>query len=86
MKYIVDPALCCGSGQCYALAPDVFEAADDGYNAESGNTVEVPPGLEAAAWAGFDGLPGIGDPPAGVGAARTGPEGQKWPSTTGSSK
>jgi ferredoxin len=49
MKYVVDPALCCGSGQCYALAPDVFTAADDGYNAEAGNTVEVSSGLEETA-------------------------------------
>jgi ferredoxin len=49
MKYVVDPALCCAHGQCYALAPDVFTAADDGYNAEAGNTVEVPAGQEEAA-------------------------------------
>ena len=49
MKYIVDPALCCGHGQCYALAPDVYEACEDGYNAEAGNTVEVAPDQEDAA-------------------------------------
>ncbi|HZZ52292.1 MAG TPA: ferredoxin [Pseudonocardia sp.] len=55
MKYVVDPALCCAHGQCYALAPDVFTPAEDGYNAEAGNTVEVPEGLEdearEGAWA-----------------------------------
>lgn len=49
MKYVVDPALCCAHGQCYAVAPDVYEAAEDGYNAEAGNTVEVPAQLEESA-------------------------------------
>ena len=49
MKYVVDSALCCAHGQCYAVAPQVYEATEDGYNAEAGNTVEVPPHLEKGA-------------------------------------
>lgn len=49
MKYVVDSALCCAHGQCYAVAPEVYEAADDGYNAEAGKTVEVPAHLEDSA-------------------------------------
>ena len=49
MKYTVDPALCCGRGRCYVVAPDVFREADDGTNADVGETVEVPAHLEEAA-------------------------------------
>lgn len=57
MKYVVDSALCCGHGQCYALAPDVYEAADDGYNAEAGKTVDVPAEHEEAAREGATACP-----------------------------
>ncbi|WP_437597578.1 ferredoxin [Sorangium sp. So ce590] len=30
MRVIVDPAKCCGAGQCVMLAPKVFEQQDDG--------------------------------------------------------
>lgn len=49
MKYVVDPALCCGHGQCYATAPEVYVAAEDGFNDEAGNTVDVPTDQEEAA-------------------------------------
>ncbi len=31
MRIRVDTDLCQGHGRCYALAPDVFDADDDGY-------------------------------------------------------
>lgn len=35
----MDPDLCTGHGRCYALAPDLFEADDDGYCATRSLTV-----------------------------------------------
>lgn len=57
MKYVVDSALCCAHGQCYAIAPEVYEATEDGYNAEAGKTVEVPPDHEEAAREGAAACP-----------------------------
>lgn len=57
MKYFVDPALCCAHGQCYAVAPEVFTAGDDGFNADTGKTVKVPAHLDSAARAGADSCP-----------------------------
>lgn len=57
MKYVVDPALCCAHGQCYAVAPEIYSAAEDGFNVETGNTVEVPEHLEAAAREGAEVCP-----------------------------
>jgi len=34
--------LCSGHGRCYSLAPSVFHADDDGYNAAVGDIVTVP--------------------------------------------
>ncbi len=31
MRLVVDMTRCTGHGRCYALAPDVFDADDDGY-------------------------------------------------------
>ena len=42
MKYVVDRALCAGHGQCAAVAPEVFDLDDEGFNARAGETVEVP--------------------------------------------
>ena len=57
MKYAVDSALCCGHGQCYTVAPDVYTAEDDGFNSAVGTTAEVPAGHEAAARAGAKACP-----------------------------
>ena len=57
MKYTVDPALCCGRGRCYAVAPEVYRKADDGTNADAGHTIEVPADLEQAARDGADSCP-----------------------------
>ena len=32
MRVQIDPALCQGHGRCYDLAPDLFDADDDGYS------------------------------------------------------
>ncbi|HEY2207069.1 MAG TPA: ferredoxin [Pseudonocardia sp.] len=57
MKYRVDEALCCGHGQCHAVAPDVFDLDDDGFNTAAGRTADVDPALEGAAREGADGCP-----------------------------
>lgn len=45
MRYSIDGNLCTGGhGRCYSLAPGVFEADDDGFNAERGSEGEVEPG------------------------------------------
>ena len=41
MRYTVDEALCAGHGQCFLLAPDVFEMDDDGLNRDVGRVVET---------------------------------------------
>lgn len=45
MKYLVDTALCAGHGLC-ASEGDVYELDDEGYNAHTGQPVEVPAGQE----------------------------------------
>jgi ferredoxin len=49
VKYVVDEAMCSGHGLCAAIAPRVYTLDDDGFNAEVGQTLEVPAGEEAAA-------------------------------------
>ena len=51
----MDRELCTGHGRCWTLAPEVFEADDDGYCATT--TVEVPPELEAVALRGVRSCP-----------------------------
>jgi ferredoxin len=52
VRYLVDQALCCGHGQCAALAPEVYSLDDDGYNKEVGQLADVEPSLEEAARTG----------------------------------
>lgn len=40
MRLVVDMDRCTGHGRCYALAPEVFDADDDGYC--SPKVVDVP--------------------------------------------
>ena len=47
MKVIVDREACTGHGRCVAVAPDVFELDDLGYNAIDER--DVPEELEAQA-------------------------------------
>lgn len=55
MKIEFDRAACTGHGRCYTLAPEFYEADDDGYCVDP--TGEVPVELEAAARRGVDNCP-----------------------------
>lgn len=57
MRYRVDEALCCGHGQCFAVAPELFTADADGFNVPVGVAVDVPPGLDRAARDGASACP-----------------------------
>jgi len=57
MKILVDMDRCSGHGRCYTVAPQVFEADEEGYCAARGREVEVLPGLEADAQRGIDNCP-----------------------------
>ena len=45
MRVQIDSALCQGHGRCYDLAPDLFDADDDGYSTLTDLTADgqVPP-------------------------------------------
>jgi ferredoxin len=47
MKIRIDTEACTGHGRCYALAPEVFDADDDGYGQVAHE--EIGPDQEAAA-------------------------------------
>jgi ferredoxin len=55
MRIEVDPGVCTGHGRCYTLAPDVYEADDDGYCAT--RSLDVPAGLEDQARSGAANCP-----------------------------
>lgn len=55
MKINVDREICMGHGMCNAMAAEVFEISDDGFN-EMG-TFEVPAGKEATATRGARACP-----------------------------
>lgn len=57
MRVRVDGELCTGHGRCWTLAPEVYDADDEGYNGGVGTTIDVPPGLEAAALKGVRSCP-----------------------------
>jgi ferredoxin len=57
MKIRVDGDLCTGHGRCWTLAPEVYDADDDGYNGGAGTVVDVAPGQEAAALRGLRSCP-----------------------------
>ena len=48
MRVQIDPALCQGHGRCYDLAPDLFDADDEGYSTLTDLTAggQVPSGRE----------------------------------------
>ncbi|HEY1280827.1 MAG TPA: ferredoxin [Acidimicrobiales bacterium] len=56
MRVQVDRGLCTGHARCHAVAPDVYELDDLGYNAADG-TVVVPTGREEAARLGAAACP-----------------------------
>lgn len=49
MKVKVDGGLCTGHGRCYSLAPEVFEADDEGYSELRDTMIDVPEGTRSAA-------------------------------------
>jgi ferredoxin len=55
MRIEVDSGACTGHGRCYSLAPDVYEADDDGYCAT--RALDVPPELEQQARLGATNCP-----------------------------
>jgi ferredoxin len=57
VRYLVDQALCCGHGQCTALAPEVYSLDDDGINQQAGHVTGVEPGMEEAATTGATACP-----------------------------
>jgi ferredoxin len=56
MQVTVDQSKCQGHGQCFALAPDVYQIDDDGYIAIDG-TLEILAGLEESARRGAAACP-----------------------------
>ena len=49
MKLTIEAARCTGHGRCYTLAPQLLTDDEEGFVAERGQAIDVPPGLEAAA-------------------------------------
>lgn len=57
MEYCVDENRCTGHGRCYTIAPGVYSADEDGFNANRGTTVTVAPGQEEEAELGARACP-----------------------------
>jgi ferredoxin len=57
MKIKIDETKCSGHGRCFVLAPEVYRLDDEGYNADRGTTIEVPPDLEKKAMIGVKNCP-----------------------------
>jgi len=57
MKAKIDGNLCSGHGRCEVMAPAVYTLDDNGYNAERGKTIQIKPGMEAAARTGAESCP-----------------------------
>jgi ferredoxin len=57
MKAKIDENLCSGHGRCFAVASEVYELDDDGYNGFRGRTFDVDPEDEDAAQLGADSCP-----------------------------
>jgi ferredoxin len=55
MRVVVDTDMCTGHGRCYTLAPEVFEADDNGHS--SVISVEIPESLRDKALIGRDNCP-----------------------------
>ena len=49
MKLTIDAEACTGHGRCYTVAPDLLEYDDEGFVSVRGQTIDVPPDLEASA-------------------------------------
>jgi ferredoxin len=58
VKIRIDPEACVGHGRCYAIAPEVFDADDQGHGVlRLTDGSEVPAELEAAARTGAANCP-----------------------------
>jgi len=57
MKVRIDADLCTGHGRCWAVARQVYTLDDNGYNADRGQTLDVPAGLETPARLGSQRCP-----------------------------
>ena len=57
MKMRIDEELCTGHGRCAHYGPNVFRLDEDGYNADRGSTIIVPPGEEKQAKLGMKSCP-----------------------------
>ncbi len=55
MKVILDTAACTGHGRCYSLAPEVFDADDEGHSRLI--TEDVPESLREKALVGAQNCP-----------------------------
>jgi len=55
MKVIIDTDRCTGHGRCYSLAPEVFDADDEGHSML--RVSELPENLKAKAQIGVDNCP-----------------------------
>jgi ferredoxin len=57
MRVRIDGENCTGHGRCAKYAPHVYRLDDDGYNADRGSEVEVPPREEKNATLGMKACP-----------------------------
>ncbi len=57
MKVKIDADLCTGHGRCCVVAPEFYKLDDNGYSADRGKILDVPPGLESAARLGAEKCP-----------------------------
>lgn len=55
MRVILDRAACSGHARCFALAPEVYDIDDEGFN--SVDQAEVPPEFEQQARDGAEACP-----------------------------
>jgi ferredoxin len=55
VKIVLDSDRCTGHGRCYSLAPELFDADDEGHSVVIAS--EVPAGLEAQARLAVDNCP-----------------------------
>jgi ferredoxin len=57
MRVKIDGEHCTGHGRCAKYAPNVYRLDDDGYNADRGSEIDVPPGEEVNAKRGMKSCP-----------------------------
>jgi ferredoxin len=57
MRVKIDGEHCTGHGRCAKYAPNVYRLDDDGYNADRGSEIDVPPGEEENAKRGMKSCP-----------------------------